>query len=158
MTVEMTAPFASPMTTTLLRNPQENTISNDDLVDHRRMMTGRRFSYVNSSNRFRLSFRFKEVDREKMVEVEEFVRQYSGEEIRLRDHENTVWRVFLETSPVDFAIAELARFCGGGRQEAGNFTLDFVGSKVNPLTVLSCVPIEVKQGINFGQEIIEEVI
>lgn len=128
--IELTAPYDTPMTTTLLRNPQGDSRSNDVVMNHRRAMTGRHYSYVKRSSRERLELQFTNVQRDKLREVEEFIRAYSGEYIRYVSPEGDVWRMLLETDPAEFSILRRAAPCGAGRKESGDFTLVLIGTRV----------------------------
>lgn len=123
--ITLTAPADLPITTTLLKNPE---LSNDEALDvainHRRAITGKRYSYVKSSENRRLTLQFSNVDRLKTLEVIEFVKAYLGFKILLKDHRGREFRGILE--PFEVTTTRTHSGCA----EACDFTLVFIGELI----------------------------
>jgi hypothetical protein len=100
-------------------------------------MDGTRYSYVKSSDDRRLSFSFTDIGRGKILEVQEFLKKFRGQFIKVVDHRGNAWKVFVDTNPVTFTTN--AR--GAPQGERGSFDLEFVGEslQLNPLTLSGLV-------------------
>lgn len=132
MTVELQAPYAAPTTVTLLPNPVFSDSEGLDVtVDYKESMNGTRHSYVTNPGTTKLTYEFQNMGRGKMLEIQEFLIAYIGEEIRLRNFKDEVWKVFITSDPHTFAHDQLSVASGGPRQESGNFTLEFTGVKIS---------------------------
>lgn len=135
----MMAPYGAPMMLTLLKNPElGNEESADVVVGHRKAMDGTRYSYVKTSDKVQLNWSWRHVDRGKLIEVEEFVRAFTGEEIQLVDWNGDVWRARLLTTPSDFEINVRSSPCLPGNNEAGDFTLRFLARRLTPNVYGEC--------------------
>ena len=66
-----------------------------------------------------------------MLEVQEFIQAYIGEEVRLVNFRDEVWKVIITSDPNTFTLDRRSYNSGGVRKEAGNFTLEFVGTKIS---------------------------
>ncbi len=108
----------------------DNTESLDIDLVHRRSMTGVNYTYVKkrSSDRRRFSYTFEAVGRGKLVEVQEFFKQFGGKVIHITDHLGATNSVVFEDDEIAFTTDGRGNPSGasGARQEVGNFTLNFI--------------------------------
>ena len=130
MSVELTGPYDSPTATTLIPNPifQDSEQLADELL-FRQSMNGANYTYIKSTTDRRISYTFEDVGRGKMLEVQAFLKQFRGQFIKLKNFRNETWKVFVEADTITFTTETLSKNSGGSRQEAGTFTLTFVGTK-----------------------------
>lgn len=151
--IRMMAPYATPMTITLLRNPELNNEEALDIkVDHRKSMDGTRYSYVNSSDKYRLTWGWRNIDRGKMIEVLEFIYSYQGEEIMLVDWREDVWRAHILTQPFELETNIKHFPCGEARAEGGDFTIEFLAKRVTHHPIGVCDADEIAHGLEFVQQ------
>jgi hypothetical protein len=130
MTISLAAPFSAPTSITLLPNPIfGNAEGIDSETSYDEAIDGNPHTYVKRSGNMKLAFQFANIGRGKLLEVQELLQAYVGEQIRLIDHNGDVWRV-VAISPVSLTIDGLAINSGGPRKESGSFTLEFIGAKV----------------------------
>lgn len=129
MTITLEAPWSAPATVTLLPNPiLEDTEGLDVAINLRQAMDGTPYTYVQSSDRKVITYEFEDVGRGKLLEVQEFVRLYAGQEIKITDYRGDVWRATID-SPIEFVTNSKSTPKGSVRQESGLFSLTFTGVK-----------------------------
>lgn len=134
--IQLDAPYALPVVTTLLPNPDNgDEEAVDPSVNFRRTMNGTRYSYVKSSEARRLTYNFSNVGRGKLIEMQEFYKAHAADEIRLTDFRGDIWRVRFVESEVSFSTERRSFDAGSVRKESGDFTLTFVGEKITPLSL-----------------------
>lgn len=125
--IKFEAPLPDIQTTSFFPNPELNdTKAARNEVAMRRAMDGTRYTYVKSSDRFRFSFTFR-LARMKALELRAFIISYSGSLIRLTDHKDEVWDVYLMNNPFEFNGAGRAEPVPG--HEEYTITLDLEGTK-----------------------------
>lgn len=131
MSFELAAPFNAPTTISLLPNPQlgdEEALDTELVYDE--SVSGNPHTYVQRSGNRKLTYEFANIGRGKMLEIQEFIHAYGGEQIRLTDHKGGIWRVVLATTNVGFITDKKTLSSGGPRSEAGSFRLEFIGERV----------------------------
>ena len=130
--IELSAPFVAPTTITLLPNPDfEDEEGLDVEVDYKESMDGTRHTYVRNAEQTVIKYTFTNMGRGKMFEMQEFLIAYIGEEIRLTNFRNEVWRVNITSDPHTFEHTNLSKPAGGPRGESGSFELEFTGVKIS---------------------------
>lgn len=157
--IKLAAPYATPMTITLLRNPDLNNEEGLDLVvDHRRAMDGTRYTYVKSSDKRRLSWGWTNIDRGKMIEVLEFIYEYQGQEIQIVDWRGDVWRGYILTQPFELETNIKHSPCGEVRGEGGDFKIELLAHRVTHVVLGECDDEELVDVIYFDQLVFAEVL
>jgi len=131
MTMILEAPFAAPITTMIMPNPQlENTEGRDISANFKLSIDGTRSTYVKSSDRKTLTFTWEDLGRGKLVEIQEFFKLYVGDSIKLTDFRGDQWNVIFGENPIDVSINSRSYNSGGGRKESGSVTLEFLGAQI----------------------------
>ena len=111
-----------------LPNPDlSNTESLDSEVKYKSSMNGTPYSYVRSNLDRRLSFTFSNMGLGKLIELQEFQRIYSGEQLILTDLRSDQWRVIFDDDAIEYATIGRSFNSGGNRKEQGSVTVNFVG-------------------------------
>jgi len=100
MSVTLSAPYPKTKVTTVLPDPQlGNTRTTESNVQLKRTMTGKLWSYVQSTNKEILVLSFI-ITRQKDFELAEFVRIYLTADWKLIDHNGKEWKVKLLGEPL----------------------------------------------------------
>ena len=131
MSIQLAAPFEGPKTITILPNPDfgdEEAI--DTTLNYAESMDGTPYTYVERSGNFRIRMQFTNQGRGKMLEVQEFLQFYAGEEIKLTDHNDRIWQVVYVPNQTIFTHDKRSYNSGGPRKEAGSFSLEFTGVQI----------------------------
>ena len=103
MSVYLQAPHELIQTSIELPSPNlGDTYNPASEVVIRNAMSGKLYSYTKSNNRIEFSWDFN-LAKEKAIELEEFIKVYSAENIRIIDWRERVYLVKLVNLPVDFA-------------------------------------------------------
>lgn len=102
MTFQISAPFPSIVTTTLLPNPTfgdgEGATGELNII---RSVNGKRRTYIKSKNgRRKLNWTFR-LTRNKAIELLEFFRSYHGNRIYVKDHNDRTWEGYFITNPFE---------------------------------------------------------
>jgi len=131
MSFILQAPFPNIVTALLLPDPDlGNTEGRDISVEFRQSINGTRSTYVKSSARRRLSFIWNNLGRGKLVEIQEFFKNYVGEHLLLTDFRDALWDVIFAEDPIDTSIDTLSVNAGAARKESGFITLEFLGVQI----------------------------
>lgn len=131
MSMIFEAPFFTPVTVTILPNPElENTEGQDISVQLKRAIDGTRSSYVKSSDRKTLNFVWQNLGRGKLVELQEFFKLYVGEQVRLTDFRGDQWNVIFSENPIDVSVNTRSVNAGGARKESGSISLELLGVQI----------------------------
>ena len=121
------APWPTIQTTIVLPNPQFSDAENlTDNVSNRRMMDGTQFTYVKTKTQRKLQWRFR-LSRHKALELEAFLHAYFASQVRVTDHNDTIWVGNFIDNPFELATPDYAPQMPGGEMES--VTLDFEGVK-----------------------------
>jgi hypothetical protein len=101
MSVQISAPYPKQKVTIILPDPSfGNTRASESTVQLKRTMTGKLWSYINTSLKERVVFTFT-LSRQKDLELQEFVRVYHAAEFwKLTDHNGKEWKVKLAGEPI----------------------------------------------------------
>jgi len=100
MSVTLSAPYPKTKVTTVLPDPQlGNTRTTESNVQLKRTMTGKLWSYVQSTDKEILVLSFI-ITRQKDFELAEFVRIYLTADWKLIDHNGKEWKVKLLGEPL----------------------------------------------------------
>lgn len=106
MSFYLQGPMPQLSTTIKLPNPQlGDTKSPQNEVDVFRAINGTRRTSVKKSDRILLTFDFR-ITRIKAEELKEFIRLYHSEQLRIKDHNDDYWEVYLTNNPFEFAQAK----------------------------------------------------
>ena len=125
--ITLQAPLPNLQTTTLLPNPELNDTKARRLeMNMRRAMDGTRYTYVKSTDRYRFSYTFR-LARMKALELRAFIISYIGSLIRITDHYNEVWDVYLMNNPFEFNGSGRAEPVPG--HEEYTITLELEGTR-----------------------------
>ena len=129
---KISAPYALPKTTSQLPEPEfGDTNATDASVDVKRTMTGRVVTYVTSSTKRRLTYRFS-LTRQKQIELCEFIRIFKGVEWKLEDHDGTIWKAqLLGQSIRNRGVGRQAPTVGTTGGEEYDATLRFLAEKIS---------------------------
>lgn len=113
-------------------NPDHGNTKGQDLaVDFKKSIDNTRYTYVKSSSRKRLTFTWEVLGRGKLVEVQEFYKNYAGDNIRLTDFRDNSWDVIFAEDAIDITMDRRTGNVGGARYESGSLTLEFLGVKIS---------------------------
>ena len=116
----LSAPYPKCETTTLLPNPQfggaESVVST---VTTRRSVTGVLSTYVKKKGRRQLQWPFL-LERQKMLELEAFIKAYFASQIKVIDHNGIAWVGYFVDNPFEYST----QFFG----EMGTIQLTFEGT------------------------------
>jgi hypothetical protein len=101
MSVSISAPYPKQKVTTILPDPlNNNTRASESDIQLKRGMTGKVWSYIQTSSKSRLSLTFI-LSRQKDLELQEFVRVYHAAKFwKLTDHDGNEWKVKLIGEPI----------------------------------------------------------
>lgn len=128
MSVIIQAPYPQVETATILPNPQFSDVeSHQHSVAFKRSMNNTKRTYVKSSSRYILTYAFR-MTRGKTLELEAFVKSYYGSRIKMTNHNNEDWLVYLSNNPFDFTGD--SRAFGVPGNEMGVVTLSFEGERL----------------------------
>ena len=132
MSFVLTAPLPTILTTMQMPDPDHGNPKGQDLnVDFKKSINNTRYTYVKSSARKTLTFTWDVLGRGKLVEVQEFYKNYAGDQIRLIDFRDNVWDVIFAENPIDITMNQRSGNAGGARFESGSLTLEFLGVKIS---------------------------
>lgn len=101
--IKLAAPHPTIQTITLLPNPEfsDSEGLTAEVLQHRSMV-GTLYTYVKAKNtKKRLLFRF-QLTRQKALELRAFIQAYYKSKIRVTDHNNISWIVYLMNNPFEF--------------------------------------------------------
>ena len=102
------APWPGIQTVTVLPNPQLNDSENQKFeLEIAYSTDGTVYTYVKDKEDSRLVYSMR-MSRMKALELREFLRLYSAEQMRLTDHNDVKWSVYLVTNPFSFATTKRA--------------------------------------------------
>jgi len=118
-------------TTTQLPNPDLGDAEGLNVsVNYREAMNGKPYVYRKQTNDRNISLTWSNLNRGKLVELMEFFKAYIGQEITIVDHESVTWKAILTDDSVTVRTTKRVVPAGPGRQEAGEITLSFVGTRI----------------------------
>lgn len=103
---QLQAPYPAIEATSLLPNAQFSDGEGlTDEVQVKRTLDGTLYTYVKTKNgRRQLTWDFL-ITRNKCLEVEEFVRAYIAQKIKITDHRDRVWVGYFTDNPIEFTSA-----------------------------------------------------
>lgn len=131
MSFILEAPHPGAVTALLLPNPELGDTEGRDLdVELKQSMNGTFYTYVKSSDRKRMVFNWPSIGRGKLVEVQEFFKNYSGEHALFTDFRGDIWDVIFERNPIEITINKRTSPAGGPRFESGSLTLEMLGAQI----------------------------
>ena len=123
MSVFLQAPHPLIQTTTRLPNPNmEDTRNHEVVLTYGEAMDGTLYSYIHKSGNERLSYDFV-LTREKSLELIAFIEVYAGYHMRLINHLDEVWYVWLINDPSEFSSIQVG--------EHNSVNLTFEGKKIS---------------------------
>ncbi len=132
MSVVLEAPFPGSVTALLLPNPLLGDLEGrDQTLQFRRSIDGTRYTYIKTSDRKRLTFTWEVLGRGKLVEVQEFYKNYTSERILLTDFRGDIWDVIFSENPITITMDTRSANAGGIRFESGSLTLEFLGAQIS---------------------------
>lgn len=112
----------------VLPNPEFN---DAEAVDHDmtlyRAMNGKRYSYVRSSARSRLTY-VVPMSRHKSIELQEFLISNINREMLLTNHKEEIWRGTIQNNPFEFSTFSRSINSPGG--ERVSCRIEFIGVKL----------------------------
>ena len=112
-------------------NPDlSNTESLDSEVKYKSSMNGTPYTYIKSNLDRKLSFTFSNMGLGKLVELQEFQRIFSGEQLTLTDHRSDQWLVIFDEDSISYSTDSRSFNSGGARKEQGSVTLILVGKPI----------------------------
>lgn len=107
MTVYLQAPHELLQTSIQLPSPNlGDTLNPASEITIRNSMNGVLYSYVKSNGRIEFTWEFN-LAKEKAIELEEFIKAYSSENIRVVDWRERVYLVKLVNLPISFSAMSL---------------------------------------------------
>lgn len=131
MSFILQAPFPGPVTVLLLPDPELGDEEGKDIsVEFKQSMNGTLYTYVKISSRKRMTFNWSKIGRGKLIEVQEFFKNYAGEHALFTDFRGDIWDVIFNTNPVDITMDTRSAPAGGTRFESGSLTLEFLGAQI----------------------------
>ena len=126
--MQFEAPYNAVDTIVLLPNPVFNdAIALDVELQSYQTIDGTRYTYIKQSENRRLTYTWENLGRGKMLELEEFFQAYTGQFIRIIDHNAKIWQASLVPGESNFTTSKLSRNSGGPRTESGEVALEFIG-------------------------------
>jgi len=111
----------------ILPNPEfGDAIADDVTVNYRRGMDGTRYTFVRSGTVIRQTLTFESLDRNKMFELQSFLKANKGKKIALTDHNAVIRMGYLDDGDDAFTVSRRAAV-DGSKGEFGSYTLTFLG-------------------------------
>lgn len=105
MSMLIQAPYNVPQTSVILPNPQLGDTDGHDLIlSIKRSLTGGKITHIKRNQQRILNFQLI-LTRAKTEELKEFVKAYYGEEMRLFDWRDRVWKGIWESN--DFIVTPI---------------------------------------------------
>jgi hypothetical protein len=125
--IKLEAPWPAPSVVTKLPDPQLSDVENhDQTVDRKRSMTNVVYSYAKDGGTGKLTYTFS-LSRMKSLELQAFVETMIGQQIKMTNHKNEVWLVYIDNNP--FEVSQARRAGGSPGNETDSVSLTFVGVK-----------------------------
>jgi hypothetical protein len=125
--IKLEAPWPAPSVVTVMPNPQLSDVeTRDQTVNRHRSMSNVLYSYAKDGGTSKLTYTFS-VSRMKSLEVQAFVETMIGQQIKMTNHKNEVWFVYIDNNP--FEASQSRRAGGSPGNETDSISLSFVGVK-----------------------------
>lgn len=126
MSIKLEAPWPAPSVVTLLPNPQFSDVEkHDQTVNRKRTMNNTLYTYARDSGGIKFTYTFS-LTKMKSLELQAFIETMMGVQIKLTDHKNAVWLVYIENNP--FEVSEARRAVGPTGNEFDSVSLSFEGT------------------------------
>jgi len=122
--IELAAPYTSPTTVSYLPNPQfQDSQALADQIAYDEATDGTPRTYVTRTVFRTLKFSWEDIGPAKLLEIQEFIQEYTGVRIKIIDHQDVVWRAILLPDETTFETR--------GPSESGGFTLTFLAERIS---------------------------
>ena len=99
-------------------------------INAKEAISGKPWVYTKRGQYTTLVFTWSNLPRAKMIEMEEFLKEHSGDQLELTDHNDRVWRGYFDDDTIEFTTTGRNAPHGPGRQELGSVTLRFLVKEV----------------------------
>lgn len=118
--IKLEAPYPNINTISYLPNPQfgDSEAENIEVQKHV-MISGKKYTYVKTSNDRRKLLFSLYLTRMKALELKAFIKSYFASSIKLTDHLSQVWIGHFTLNPFDFEVVGPSEYC--------NIQLEFEG-------------------------------
>jgi len=127
MSIKLEAPWPSPSVVTILPNPQFSDVQDtDQTVSRQRSMNNKVYTYAKVGGTSKLTYTFT-LTRMKSLELQAFVETMIDQQVRLTNHKNEIWLVFIDNNP--FEISQARRAAGPSGREFDSVSISFEGVK-----------------------------
>ena len=129
MSITFQYPYATPTLTLTLRNPELGDSEGLDIkIRFQITMNGEIYSHRRTPENKRLILTFRSVTKALVLELRDFIKLSSGEEIKYTDYNAVIWRGYITSNPIESATE--SKIVNGTCIEVSAFTLEFKGSIV----------------------------
>jgi len=126
-------PYAEPVTQTYLPNAMwDDSESVAATVRYLEAMDGTQYATVVSNNDRTLRLNWDSMSKDKFIELQEFVKAFAGDWVKVIDHRNRVWKVVFDTAGISATARGIRKIADVSRRyEYGSVSLVMTGRKIS---------------------------
>lgn len=127
------APYSGVVTTIYVPNPEfSDTKGLASSINFVEAMDGTLFATKITNEDHQITFSWSGVTKQKMVEIQEFVKAFIGVYIKLTDHRNRIWKLVILDIPAEFTVDNLRlNPTNSLRNEVGSLSITMVGRLIS---------------------------
>ena len=127
MSITFQYPYATPILTLTLRNPELGDSEGLDIKTQFQItMNGDVHSHRRTPENKKLLMTFRNITKSLTLDLRNFIKISSGSEIKYTDYNSVIWRGYIINNPIESATE--SKIVDGTCIEVSTFTLEFNGS------------------------------